>query len=90
MPIVYKVDILAELKSKGISSYRIRKDNIMGERTMKQLRNRQLVSWANMTKICEMLDCQPGDLLAYVPDTAAVGADANNADKEESEGDISE
>lgn len=86
MPIVYKVDVLSELKNKGISSYRMRKDNIMGERTMKQLRNRQLVSWANMTKICEMLDCQPGDLLAYVPD-AAVGA---NADKEESEGDISE
>lgn len=79
MPIVYKVDILAELKNKGISSYRIRKDNIMGERTMKQLRNRQLVSWANMTKICEMLDCQPGDLLSYVPD------DADTADKEESE-----
>lgn len=90
MPIVYKVDVLAELKNKGISSYRMRKDNIMGERTMKQLRNKQLVSWANMTKICELLDCQPGDLLAYVPDTAAVGADANNADKEESEGDISE
>lgn len=87
MPIVYKVDVLAELKNKGISSYRIRKNNIMGERTMKQLRNRQLVSWANMTKICEMLDCQPGDLLAYVPDAAAVGA---GADKEESEGDISE
>ena len=81
MPIVYKVDVLAELKSKGISSYRIRKNNIMGERTMKQLRNRQLVSWANMTKICEMLNCQPGDLLAYVPDNAADGAS-----KEESEG----
>lgn len=89
MPIVYKVDVLAELKNKGISSYRMRKDNIMGERTMKQLRNKQLVSWANMTKICEMLDCQPGDLLAYIPDAAA-GAGASSADREESEGDISE
>lgn len=89
MPIVYKVDVLAELKNKGISSYRMRKDNIMGERTMKQLRNRQLVSWANMTKICEMLDCQPGDLLAYIPDATA-GAGASSADEEESAGDINE
>lgn len=80
MPIVYKVDILAELKNKGITSYKMRKDKIMGERTMQQLRDKQLVSWDTMTKICEMLDCQPGDLMEYVPDTTA---DADTSIKEE-------
>lgn len=81
MPIVYKVDVLAELKNKGITSYKMRKDKIMGERTMQQLRDKQLVSWDTLTKICEMLDCKPGDLLDYVPDTAA---DADTPIKEES------
>lgn len=68
MPIVYKCDILAALKEKGITSYKMRKDKIMGERTIQQLRDSQLVSWDTMTKLCELLNCQPGDILAYVPD----------------------
>ena len=83
MPIIYKVDVLSELKSKGISAYKMRKDKIMGERTMQQLRDKQLVSWDTLTKVCEMLNCQPGDLIEYVPENAA---DADNANKEESEG----
>lgn len=71
MPIIYKVDVLSELKSKGISAYKMRKDKIMGERTMQQLRDKQLVSWDTLTKVCEMLNCQPGDLIEYVPENAA-------------------
>ena len=78
MPISYKVDVLSELKNKGISAYKMRKDKIMGERTMQQLRDKQLVSWDTLTKVCEMLNCQPGDLVEYVPD--------DEANKEESEG----
>lgn len=77
MPIIYKVDVLSELKNKGISAYKMRKDKIMGERTMQQLRDKQLVSWDTLTKVCEMLNCQPGDLIKYVP------VDEDN--KEESE-----
>src|SRR5699024_6615991 len=33
MPIYYKFDILAALKEKGFSSYRIRKDKLLGEST---------------------------------------------------------
>ena len=68
LPIVYKVDILAALKQKGISAYRMRKNKIMGEATIQQLRENQLTSWETMSKICGMLDCQPGDLLEYVPE----------------------
>ena len=71
MPIIYKVDVLSELKSKGISAYKMRKDKIMGERTMQQLRDKQFVSWDTLTKVCEMLNCQPGDLIEYVPENAA-------------------
>lgn len=77
MPIVYKVDILSELKNKGITSYKMRKEKIIGERTIQQLRNNQLVSWDTLAKVCDMLNCKPGDLLDYVPN--------DEADKEESE-----
>lgn len=65
MPIQYKTNILAALKYRGYSTYRLRKDKLLGEATIQQLRNNELVSWANMTRLCELLACQPGDILEY-------------------------
>lgn len=69
MPVRYKMDILAELKAAGYSSTRIRKEKIMGQATLAQLRHGELVSWANISKICKLLNCQPGDILEYADDT---------------------
>ena len=63
MQIVYKIDILAALKEKGISTYKMRKEKILGERTIQQLRENQLVSWETISRICDLLDCEPGDIL---------------------------
>lgn len=73
MPIVYKIDVLATLKSAGYSSTRIRSEKIMGQATLTQLRRGELVSWANMTRICELLNCQPGDILEFLPDNVSAG-----------------
>lgn len=67
MPIKYKIDILSELKGLGYSSTRIRNERIMGQATLTQLRRGELVSWMNIETICRLLDCQPGDILEYVP-----------------------
>ena len=67
MEIQFKIDVLTALREKGYTSYRIRKEKIMGESTMTQLRNGELVSWENLSRICGLLQCQPGDLLEYVP-----------------------
>ena len=61
----YKIDVLAALADAGYSSYRLRKDKLMGERTIQQLRTNVLVSWATIDIICRLLCCQPGDLLEY-------------------------
>ena len=66
MPIIYKVDVLAKLKTAGYSTYRIRKDKLLGEATMQRLRGGEPVSWENIVTICHLLDCQPGDILEYV------------------------
>lgn len=65
MPIRYKIDILAALKTAGYSSTRIRNEKLMGQATLTQLRHRELVSWMNIETICRLLDCQPGDILEY-------------------------
>lgn len=70
MPIKYKIDVLGALKEKGYSSTRIRKEKIMGQATLTQLRHGDLVSWMNVETICRLLNCQPGDILEYVPEEA--------------------
>lgn len=70
MPIRYKINILDELKRNGYSSYRLRHEKIMGERQLQQIRVGEIVSNAAIEKLCALLECQPGDLLEYVPEDA--------------------
>lgn len=65
MPIIYKVDVLAELKNKGFSSYRLRQEKLFGERIIQKLRQGEIVSADNLAKLCQLLECQPGDILEY-------------------------
>lgn len=69
MPIRYKFNILDALKAAGYTTYRIRKENLLGQATLQQLRKGELVSWANIDKICRLLNCQLGDIIVeYIPD----------------------
>ena len=65
MPVRYKTDILTALKEKGYSTYKLRKEKLLAENTIQQLRNGELVSWANIGRLCDLLGCQPGDILEY-------------------------
>ena len=67
MSMQYKVNVLAELKAAGYNTSTIRKEKLMGEAMLQKLRSGQMVSWATMETICELLKCQPGDLVEYVP-----------------------
>ena len=65
MPIKYKINVMQALKDRGYSSYRLRRDKIIGERQIQQLRTGDIVSLSCIDKICSLLDCQPGDILEY-------------------------
>lgn len=69
--IVYKINILQALKEKGISSYKLRSGEIIGGATAQKIRRGEIVNAANLARLCRLLDCQPGDLLEYVPDDPA-------------------
>ena len=60
--------LFKRLDERGITSYLIRKNKIMGESTLQKLRKNEPVTTATLNRLCELLDCQPGDLMEYVPD----------------------
>lgn len=65
MSIKYKTDVLKLLKESGYSTYRLRKEKMLGEATIQKIRNGELVSWESISAICQLLQCQPGDILEY-------------------------
>jgi len=66
VPLKFKVDVLASLKEKGYTTYRIRQEKILSESTVQKLRAGLGVSWDNLETICELLECQPGELIEFV------------------------
>ena len=68
MALVYKFNVLASLKDAGYSTYRLRNEKILGESPIQQLRDGIIVTWENLNTICKCLNCQPGDILEYIPD----------------------
>lgn len=69
MPLGYKIDVLAALKAAGYSTYKIRKEGLLSQSTLQKLREGAGVSWENIQIICRLLNCQPGDIMEYEPDT---------------------
>lgn len=64
----YKVDILKELKEKDYTSYRLRKDKLIGESQIQKIRKGEIASKETLNTICKLLQCQPGDILEYIED----------------------
>ena len=67
MPLQYKVDVLAALKEKGYNTNKIRTEGLLSQSTLQKFRNKQGVSWENLETLCDLLECQPADLIEYVP-----------------------
>lgn len=82
MSIKYKINILAELKKAGYSSYRLRKEKILTEGTISKIRRKEIINSANLSIICELLNCQPGDVLEYVPDQDSNQEDSTQSDSQ--------
>lgn len=69
MAIVYKIDIIEALKNNGYSTYQIQKQKLLNQTTMQKFRNGNTnITVANVNTICTLLNCQPGDILEYIPD----------------------
>lgn len=68
MPLRFRIDILPALKAKGYNTNKLRQEKLLSESTIQKLRNGTSVSWGNIETICRLLECQPGDILEFIPD----------------------
>lgn len=65
--ICYK-KLLARLEEKGINSYTIRKEKIIGQATYRKIKSGGDIDTRTINKLCALLECQVGDILEYIPD----------------------
>ena len=62
-----KLELL--LSENGKTFYSLRKDKIVGTETIKKLQHGiGIIDTRTISNLCEYLDCQPGDIMEYIPD----------------------
>lgn len=66
--IVLRNDILSRLKAAGYSTYRIRQERLIPEATLQSIRHGSHITTDTINTLCNMLQCQPGDLFFHVYD----------------------
>lgn len=67
MALQFKINVLEALKERGYTTYTLRKEKLLSESTIQKLRNGAGLSWENIETLCKLLECQPSDLMEYVP-----------------------
>ena len=67
MPITYN-KLLKIFAERGITGYTIKKENIIGQASYKKIKEGGQIDTRTIAKLCAYLQCQPGDILEYVPD----------------------
>ena len=69
--------LFALFEAKGISSYKLRKDNLISQAALQKIRSGTGdIDTRTIKRLCAALDCQPGDIMEYVKDEAE-GVEAN-------------
>lgn len=64
--LIYKFDVLAELKKYGYTTTKLRRERLLGENAIQSLRNGEMVGIKSIDKICALLDMQPGNIIRYI------------------------
>lgn len=60
--------LLEIFSQRGITSYTIKKENIIGQASYKKIKEGGDIDTRTIAKLCKYLQCQPGDIFEYVPD----------------------
>ena len=65
MPIKYN-KLIALMKENGLTTYKIRKENIISQSALTAIKNGKSVTTDTIAQLCKALNCQPGDIMEYV------------------------
>lgn len=63
----FKIDVIQDLKKNGYNTTRIRKEKLLSESTLTDIR-RGKVPAAKLDTLCKLLEKQPGSIIRYIPD----------------------
>lgn len=55
------------MDKRGLKKYWLRQNGI-NPKVVNALKNNANVNMSTINQLCKLLDCQPGDILEYVPD----------------------
>lgn len=58
----------ALMKEKGLTTYIIRKNSVISQGALSSIIHNRSISMETINRLCAALDCQPGDILEYIPD----------------------
>ena len=64
----YKIDVLSKLKENGYNTTIIRREKLLNESALQYIRQGKPIGPVPLDAICSLLQCQPGDILEWVPD----------------------
>ena len=66
MPVSY-AKLFALMDQKGLKKVDLRKTYKINPKTVDSLVNNRSVTVDTIIQLCEILNCQPGDLMEYIP-----------------------
>lgn len=64
--LIYKIDVLTELKKNGYNTTRLRREKILGEASIQALRDNKMIGIKALDNICMILNKQPGELIECI------------------------
>ena len=73
MPMKYD-KLFALMKERGVTTYTIRKDQVGVATLLKLQKGEGHVDTRSLESLCKYLECQPGDIMEYVPDDLNITA----------------
>lgn len=61
-------DIMGMLRDAGYTTYRIKKERLIGGGAMSRIINHESITTNTIDTICRLCHCQPGDIISYEDD----------------------
>jgi len=73
MPIIVNLDVMLARRKMRLTELSSRVDITLTNLSNLKTGRARAIRFTTLDAICEALDCQPGDILEYVPDDEASG-----------------
>ncbi|MEY8366078.1 helix-turn-helix domain-containing protein [Anaerovoracaceae bacterium 41-7] len=65
--IIYKIDVIEELKKAGVNTVTAKNTGIFGQSTMKKFKDGDTtISIDNLNRLCAVLEMQPKDIIKFI------------------------